>query len=46
VCLADSSLKVKTAVVFLEEIKKKFREKFTPEEIASAGGMDMSASFA
>jgi hypothetical protein len=46
VCLADSSLKVKTAVVFLDEIKKKFKEKFPPTEIATAGAFDMNASFA
>lgn len=46
VCLADSSLKVKTAVVFLDEIKKRFKEKFPPAEIATAGAFDMNASFA
>ena len=46
VCLAESSLKTKTAVVFLEEIKKKFKEKFTPAEIAAAKAFDMNATFA
>jgi hypothetical protein len=44
--LADSTLKVKTAVIFLEEIKKRFKEKFPPAEIAAAAAFDMNASFA
>lgn len=33
-------------MVFLEEIKKKFKEKFTPAEIATAKAFDMNATFA
>ena len=31
VCLADSSLKLKTAYVFLEQVRKQFHERFTQE---------------
>lgn len=45
VCLADSTLKIKSAVGFLEEIKKRFKEKYSAEEINSAGAFDMNISF-
>lgn len=45
VCLADNSLKIKTAFVFLEEIKKKFKEKYSQEEIATAFAFAMNSSF-
>lgn len=45
VCLADSSLKLKTAFIFLQEIKKRFKEKYTAQEIGSANAYDMSATF-
>ena len=45
VCLSDSSLKLKTAMAFLEELKKKFREKYPAEEIASAVAFAMNSTF-
>lgn len=45
VCLADSNLKLRTALAFLEEIRKKFKEKFSNEEIMVANAYDMSAAF-
>jgi hypothetical protein len=45
VCLADNNLKIKTAFVFLEEIRKKFKEKYPVEEIASAFAFGMNSSF-
>jgi len=46
VCLAESSMKLKVCFGFLEEIKKRFREKYSNEEIVIAKTYDMSTSFA
>lgn len=46
VCLAESSMKLKICFGFLEEIKKRFREKYSIEEIMLAKTYDMSTSFA
>ena len=45
VCLSDSGLKVRNAFAFLEELRKKFREKYSNEEIAVAKKYEFSASF-
>lgn len=45
VCMAAVNFKNKVAFAFLQEIKKKFREKYSNEEIMAAKGHDMSSSF-
>ena len=44
--MAESSMKLKICFGFLEEIKKRFKEKYSDEEILSAKTYDMSTSFA
>lgn len=43
--MAASNFKNKIAFAFLQEIKKKFREKYTIQEIMAAKDYDMSAGF-
>ena len=43
--MAAVNFKNKVAFAFLQEIKKKFRDKYTPEEIAAAKDYDMNSSF-
>lgn len=45
VCLADSSVKLKTAFIFLDEIHKKFTDKYTQDDIAHAIAFSMNSSF-
>lgn len=45
VCMATANFKNKVAFSFLQEINKKFREKYSKEEIQSARDFDMSAGF-
>jgi hypothetical protein len=39
-------VKIKTAYVFLEEIRKRFKEKYSKDEIMSAFAHGMNSSFA
>jgi uncharacterized protein with von Willebrand factor type A (vWA) domain len=43
--MAASNFKNKVAFAFLQEIKKKFKEKYNMEDIKLARAFDMSASF-
>jgi hypothetical protein len=45
VCLTDITFKLKVASMFLDEIVKKFKEKYSAEEIASAFAYGMNSSF-
>lgn len=45
ICMAAANFKNKVAFAFLQEIKKKFREKYSNEEIMGAKDYDMSAGF-
>jgi hypothetical protein len=38
-------MKVKTAFIFLEDIKKKFREKYSKDEIDNSTAFSMNSSF-
>ena len=46
VCMANATFKNKVAFAFLQEIRKRFRERYSNEEILHAKDFDMSASFA
>lgn len=43
--MASTSLKNKTAFAFLQDVKKKFRDMYTSEQILDAKDYDMSAGF-
>jgi hypothetical protein len=44
--MAVSAFKSKLAFAFLQDIKKKFKDKYSIEEIMQAKSYDMSAGFA
>lgn len=44
--MAVSSFKSKLAFAFLQDIKKKFKDKYSIEEIMQAKAYDLSAGFA
>jgi hypothetical protein len=46
VCMADVAFTAKLAFAFLDELKGKFKEKFTNEEISVAQAHTLSSSFA
>ncbi len=43
--MVSAAFKNKVAFAFLQEVKKKFREKYSNEEIMRANDYDMSAGF-
>ncbi len=45
VCMAGIDVKNKTAFAFLQDVKRRFKEKYTEEEILGAKDYDMSAGF-
>lgn len=45
VCMAATGFRNKVAFAFLQEIKKKFKDKYSNEDIMAAKDYDMNASF-
>jgi hypothetical protein len=43
--MAASNFKNKTAFAFLQEIRKRFRDKYSAEQIEAAKDFDMNATF-